>query len=288
MNSVAGRRRFAILALLAALAAGGVSGRQPAAVGLGPAAGQAAGATPVRVASLNMQGKLDLEKALREFRGSETLRRADIFLLQEVHGDPKQSRDFIDGLSRALGLPFVHVSDDALLAIKGSGLAVISRYTLKETAVIRLKYNNVVYRSRQRIALAQTVESPLGDVRLFNLHLDTRVNADQRLAQLATVLDQALAEARPVIIGGDFNSNKYYWVAHTLPIPGYRKQREALLKTMAGNGYQTPFESTGATSDWLGLKLDWMFFRKLQPLAAGTQKIDFSDHHAIWADILLP
>jgi endonuclease/exonuclease/phosphatase (EEP) superfamily protein YafD len=54
---------------------------------------------------------------------------------------------------------------------------------------------------------------------------------------------------------------------------------------MIGSGYQTPFESTGPTHDWLGLQLDWMFFRKLRPLAAGTQEIRFSDHHAIWCEI---
>lgn len=288
MNSLAGLRLLGILALLAPLSAAGVSGRQDGRADPGTAAGQAAGATPVRVTSLNMQGKLDGEMVCRELGKSETLRRTDIFLLQEVHGDPRQSRAFIDRLSRSLGLPFVHVSDDARLAIKGSGLAVISRFALKETAVISLKYFNLVYRSRERIALAQTVETPLGDVRLFNLHLDTRVNPGRRVEQVSTLLDAAEGETRPVIIGGDFNTSDFYWVAHLLPVPGHGKQREALLKRMAGSGYQTPFESTGATSDWLGFQLDWIFFRKLRPLAAGTQKIGFSDHHAIWADILFP
>ena len=287
MSSFHGRRLLGVLALLAPLAAGSVSGRQDGRADPGTAAGQPAGASPVRVVSLNMQGKLDGEKALREFRGSETRRRADIFLFQEIHGDPRQSRAFIDGLSRSLGLPFVHVSDDARLAIKGSGQAVISRFALKETAVISLKYFNLVYRSRERIALAQTVETPLGDVRLFNLHLDVRVNSDQRIDQLSAVLEAADKETRPVIIGGDFNTAYLYWVGHVLPVPGNRNQRRALLKRMAGSGYQTPFESTGPTHDRLGFQLDWLFLRKLRPLAAGTQKVGFSDHHAIWADILL-
>lgn len=58
-----------------------------------------------------MPGKLDGEKALREFCGSETLRRTDIFLLQEVHGHPRQSREFLSGLNRSPGLPFIHVPD---------------------------------------------------------------------------------------------------------------------------------------------------------------------------------
>ena len=186
-----------------------------------------------------------------------------------------------------MGLPFVHVPDEAQSARKGSGLAVISRFPLNETAVIPLEHFNLVYRSRDRIALAQTVETPLGDVRLFNLHLDSRVNSDQRLDQLSSVLEAADKETRPVIVGGDFNTGDFYWVGHVLPLPGQRNQRRALLTRMAAGGYQTPFESTGPTHDRLGLKLDWIFLRKLRPLAAGTQEISFSDHHAIWADILL-
>jgi endonuclease/exonuclease/phosphatase family metal-dependent hydrolase len=288
MISVAGRRLSAILALLVALAVGTVSGRPHATVLPGRAADQAAGPTPVRVASLNMQGKLDVETVLSELSRHDALHRADMFLLQEVDGEPRQSRAFIDGLSRSLGLPFVHVPDDVRLAAKGSGLAVISRFALKETAVISLRRFNLVYRSRERIALAQTVETPLGDVRLFNLHLDSRVNSGQRLEQLSTVLEAADKETRPVIIGGDFNTGDFSWLWHMLPIPRKRNQRDALLHRMAAGGYQTPFESTGPTHDRLGLQLDWIFFRHLRSLRAGAQKIDFSDHHAIWADILLP
>jgi endonuclease/exonuclease/phosphatase family metal-dependent hydrolase len=235
-----------------------------------------------------MHGELDSEKVLREFGRYERFRHADIYLLQEVEGDPKKCRELVDGLSRSMGLPFVHMPEETLSAGSGAGLTVISRFRLKETAVIPLKRFDLVVRSRHRIALAQTVETSLGDIRLFNLHLDSRVNPEQRLEQLSTVLEAAVPESRPVIVGGDFNSGDFHWIAHVLPVPEKRIQRGALLKRMAESGFQTPFESTGPTYDQLGMQLDWIFFRKVRSLAAGTQAIDFSDHHAIWAEVERP
>jgi endonuclease/exonuclease/phosphatase family metal-dependent hydrolase len=288
MNNLRGVRLLARFAILAPLFVVSVFGRQEGTTDPGSTAGGASGATTVRIASLNIDRTLDAEKVLREFDGAEPLRHTDIFLLQEVEGDVARARRFVGQLSRSLGLPFVHVPEEAIAERMGSGLAVLSRFPLKEMAVIPLEHFNLVYHLRHRIALVQTVETPLGDVRLFNLHLDSRLNPKQRLAQLSPVLQATEKETRPVIVGGDFNTGDYYYVAHVLPIPRKRYQRDALLHRMAASGYQTPFESTGPTHDRLGLKLDWLFFRKLKPLAVGTQPIGFSDHHAIWADILLP
>jgi endonuclease/exonuclease/phosphatase family metal-dependent hydrolase len=240
------------------------------------------------IVSLNMHGELDSGKVLGEFNRYERIRHADILLLQEVEGDQGKCREFAGGLSRSMSLPFVHMPEEALSTGSGDGLVVISRFRLKETAMIPLMRFDLVVRSRHRIALAQTVETPLGDIRLFNLHLDSRINPEQRLEQLSAVLAAADPGSGPVIIGGDFNTGDFRWIAHVLPIPEKRNQRDALLKRMAESGFQTPFESTGPTYDQLGMQLDWIFFRKLRSLAAGTQPIDFSDHRAIWTEIGLP
>ncbi len=269
------RSRFpGILLLLAPLFAAGITGQ--------------AGKNRLLIVSLNMHGELNSEKVLAEFERHERIRHADILLLQEAEGDSRKSRELVDRLSRSMGLPFVHMPEETLSTGSGDGLAVISRFRLKETAVMPLKRYDLLVRSRHRIALAQTVEAPLGDIRLFNLHLDSRVNPEQRLDQLSTVLDAANPVTGPVIIGGDFNTGDFHWIAHVLPIPENRSQRDALLKRMAASGFQTPFESTGPTYDQLGMQLDWIFFRKLRSLAAGTQPIDFSDHRAIWTEIGLP
>ena len=250
-----------------------------------PAAVQHPGSGRILIVSLNMHGELNLTKVIQEFRRHETLRRADIFLLQEIDGDYRKCRGFADGLAGSLDLPFVEMPDERQSEGNGNGLATLSRYRLKEAAVIPLKEFDLVVRSRRRIALAQTVVTPGGDLRLFNLHLDSRVNPEQRLDQLTPVLAATDLETRPVIIGGDFNTADYRWIYHVLPIPKKRSQRDALLERMAAGGFQTPFESTGPTHDWFGLQLDWLFLRKLRSFAAGTQEIDFSDHRAIWAEI---
>jgi endonuclease/exonuclease/phosphatase family metal-dependent hydrolase len=267
MKGLLSHQLLGILLLLASLSAASVPGQQDR----------------LLVASLNMHGELNREKVLREFEKYDRLRHTDIFLLQEVEGDARKCRELVDGLAGHLSLPFIHMPDETQSTGSGDGLATLSRFPLKEKAVIPLKHFDLVVRSRHRIAIVQTVETPVGDVRLFNLHLDSRVNPEQRLDQLAPVLAAAEPETRPVIIGGDFNTGDYRWISHVLPIPEERNQRDALLKKMTESGFQTPFESTGPTHDRLGLQLDWLFFRRLQALAAGTQEIDFSDHHAIWA-----
>ncbi len=266
------RNRFlGILVLLAPLLVAGFS--------------EATGENRLLIVSLNMHGELDSEKVLREFDRYARIRHADILLLQEVEGDPRKCRELVDGLSRSMGLPFVHMPEETLSTGSGDGLAVISRFRLREATVIPLKRFDLVVRSRHRIALAQTVETPLGDIRLFNLHLDSRINPEQRLEQLSTVLEAAEPESRPVIVGGDFNTGDFRWIAHVLPVPEKRNQRDALLKKMASSGFQTPFESTGPTYDQLRMQLDWIFFRRIRSLAAGAQAIAFSDHHAIWTEI---
>lgn len=288
MKHLLSHRFLGILLLLAPLSAAIGAARQDRSGSPGAGSSQASGKNRLLIVSLNMHGNLNSGRVLREFERYERLRHADIFLLQEVEGDPRKCRELVNGLSRSMALPFSHMPEEAQVAGSGDGLAVISRFRLKETVVIPLKRIDLVVRSRHRIALAQTVETLLGDVRLFNLHLDSRVNPEQRLDQLSTVLEAADPEIRPVIIGGDFNTGDFRWIAHVLPIPEKRNQRDALLKRMAASGFQTPFESTGPTYDQLGMQLDWIFCRKLRSVAAGTQAIDFSDHHAIWAEIERP
>jgi endonuclease/exonuclease/phosphatase family metal-dependent hydrolase len=285
MKGLRSHRLPGILLLLAPLLATSMPGLQDKTAGPRAAAGEAPGKNRFLIASLNMHGELDLGKVLREFERYERLRHTDVFLLQEVEGDRRKCRELVDGLACSLSLPFIHMPDEAQSTGNGDGLATISRFPLKERAVIPLKRFDLVVRSRHRIALLVTVETPVGDVQLFNLHLDSRVNPEQRLEQLSLVFAAADPETRPVIIGGDFNTGDYHWVAHVLPIPGNRNQRDPLLRRMAASGFQTPFDSTGPTHDMLGLQLDWLFLRKLRAITAGTQEIDFSDHHAIWAEI---
>ena len=50
-----------------------------------------------------------------------------------------------------------------------------------------------------------------------NTHLDTRINAADRVAQLEDAVRDL--GSGPAIVGGDFNSNWFYWIEHVMPLP---------------------------------------------------------------------
>jgi endonuclease/exonuclease/phosphatase family metal-dependent hydrolase len=240
------------------------------------------------IASVNIRHELDHGKMLGEFENIPPLARPDILLLQEVEGLPGDCRKMVQSLGNALGLGYYHMPDLPPEGAKGDGLATLSRFPLRDTGIIPLKRFDLVVRSRRRIALVQTVETPLGELRLFNLHLDTRINRANRLKQLSAVLDASRDETRPVIIGGDFNTADYRWVSALIPIPNRRWQSGAVLDRMAESGFETPFRNMVPTHDRLGLRLDWIFLRKLNSFGAGIKPIKFSDHQSIRTTVHFP
>jgi len=120
---------------------------------------------------------------------------------------------------------------------------------------------------------------------VFNLHLDTRLNPQQRLEQLSPVLEISRSESRPVVIAGDFNTGDYRWLYNLVPVPYRGGQTGAVVQRMTASGFQTPFGNAGPTHDRLGLRLDWVFLRGLASFGVGIKELGFSDHHAIWTEI---
>jgi endonuclease/exonuclease/phosphatase family metal-dependent hydrolase len=167
------------------------------------------------------------------------------------------------------------------------GLAVLSRYPLLDQRTYKLKPQNLIFRSRKRIALAVTILTPDGPVRVINVHLDTRINPGERIAQLGPALDDASCFFGPAVIGGDFNTNDMQWVSNVVPIP-YRGWQAARVRVlMESRGYRTPFQSRLATFRHLGMQLDWIYAAGLQPVGHGIDAIAFSDHHAVWTRLAI-
>jgi endonuclease/exonuclease/phosphatase family metal-dependent hydrolase len=250
-------------------------------------AGEPSARPSIVIASINIHRELDHGRMIRDLDKSPRLAHPDVLLLQEVEGRPEQCRRMVQGLAHALGMAYLHMPEFPPRGANGDGLVTLSRFPLKDTAIIPLKHFDLVFNTRRRIALVQTVETPFGDIQVFNLHLDTRINPDKRVEQLSTVLD-ASRSGRPVVIGGDLNTGDYHWVDHLIPVPRKGRQTGAVIERMGQSGFDTPFRDTGPTFDRLGLRLDWFFLRGLRSSAAGIEKIDFSDHHAIWTEVGLP
>jgi endonuclease/exonuclease/phosphatase family metal-dependent hydrolase len=165
-----------------------------------------------------------------------------------------------------------------------AGLAVLSRYPLRDVRIVKLCRYDLLWHSRARFALSVTAATPAGDVRISNAHLDTRVNASDRVKQLEDALkDDAPGAIR--IVAGDFNTNNFYWLFHSLPVPVPQIQTTAIRESLAKRGFVSALPGSTATFDHLGMQLDWVFSRGLRVRNTAVIPIAFSDHHALWAEL---
>jgi endonuclease/exonuclease/phosphatase family metal-dependent hydrolase len=238
----------------------------------------------VSVVSLNMAKENDRARVLDAIQASPCLRNADLFLFQEVsHRGP--------GLSiaeeTAIRLGYSALFEPAAPSVYDQGLAVVSRYPIADPEVKRLKACDLRYRCRSRFAVAGTIRTPWADLRVWNAHLDTRINAHERLEQLQPVIEDASRHAGPRLIGGDFNTNELYWLRNVLPLPGGAPHGTAIRLAMRHHGFETPLPKNLNTFPRFRRHLDWIFVRDLKPIAAGVERAPFSDHNAVWLRVQL-
>jgi endonuclease/exonuclease/phosphatase family metal-dependent hydrolase len=248
----------------------------------GELAGAATQKPAITVASINTAKVTDIEAMAAEIESHAAIDKADVIFLQEVVKPEAASLSTAELLGQRLHRYAAFAAPDGL--DKNSGLAMLSRMPLRDVKTRPLKNVNLVFRTRRRIALIATVDTPSGAIRMINTHLDTRINPKERLEQLGPALEEAAAFAGPVIIGGDFNTNDMQWVSHVVPVPYPGWQAKAVRKLMTEKGFKTPFELRRATFDHLKMQLDWLFCNRMRPARSAIQPLAFSDHHAIWAE----
>ncbi|MEE8584078.1 MAG: endonuclease/exonuclease/phosphatase family protein [Acidobacteriota bacterium] len=238
------------------------------------------GSRPLVVVSLNMAGKTDWEEVRAGFESLQEAPRADIYLLQEF---VKDSADLLGTASSSLGYHYMFSGTEKCGDGCLKGVAILSRFPLLDQEVLELPRNNLRYNLRCRIALGATAETRLGRVRVYSLHLDTRINSRRRVRQLGPVFDQAAEFSGPVLIAGDFNTANVLYIRSVIPIPFLQLQGRAVCKAMRARGFQTPFLKTRRTFSFPPLKLDWIYLRGLEAAQRGVADIEFSDHRALWA-----
>lgn len=236
----------------------------------------------ITIASLNLARKHRLDQVRDEIQTLIERRRIDILLLQEVEKPSGDPQVIAAELGRALQLHWLFAPAVIWKGGGVHGLATLSRYPLENAEIIPLRQFDLRFRNRNRIGLGATALTPLGPVRTFNVHFDSRINTSERLEQLSDVLDATANFTAFCVIGGDFNTADFRWFRRWLPIPYAARQKDAVRGTLAAWGFETPFRSTGATFKHFGLKLDWIFLRDLRPMEWGIETITFSDHRAIW------
>ena len=226
----------------------------------------------VRVVSFNVHHGDDLPALVTAIRSHAELCSADVWLLQEMEAFPAEGKSRTQRLAEALRLNYVYAPARLKEAGDGThGLAVLSRFPLSNVEIIPLRQFKLGVNTRRRIALGVTLELGERRLRVYNVHLDTRINAGERIEQLRDVVEAARRQPlREVILGGDFNTNPIYWLLPLLPV-FHSNQAKAVDDYMMQEGFAAPFADKGGTvSKWYGkYRVDAVYGRGL---AAGTSR----------------
>ena len=134
------------------------------------------------VTTLNMAKEKDTERILKEWRANPKIWNSDVMLLQEVAHFAADRPSIGHTLAKEMNR---HVVSAPSLANRDiDGLAIISRYPLTDVELTQLAHNDMVFHTRNRIAMAVTVHTRLGPLRVYNVHLDSRINSRTRLKRV--------------------------------------------------------------------------------------------------------
>jgi endonuclease/exonuclease/phosphatase family metal-dependent hydrolase len=247
----------------------------------------------LRVVSFNVHRGDELRRLAREILDSRALRDADLFLLQEIESHPDEGGSRARSLARMLELNHVYAA--ARPAGDGGathGLAILSRHRITGARVIELPRYDLRYNSRRRIALAATVDVDGRPVHVYDVHLDTRLAPDERVAQLRPVIDDVKRgpAGELVIVGGDLNFAPVRWRWRV--IPGGRADHVGPIdRAMAAAGLTPATGDVGATARMfgVGLRLDALYARGAAVVGAGVaREVTASDHLPVWIDLAWP
>jgi endonuclease/exonuclease/phosphatase family metal-dependent hydrolase len=246
------------------------------------------GASPARpatddlvIASLNIAGRAPVDELLA-WVGE---RGVDVLLLQEVGHRSMDGAALAASLGDRLGFHSAYAPANVFGVMETQGLAIVSRHPLQDVEAYGLDYHRLRFRSRCRIALAATVATDDGPVQLVNVHLDTRINSSERVAQLAPVFEALEHGSGAQIIGGDFNTMNVRWFRTMWPFPFVQSQSTAVRRALGTAGFHTPFIDGPPTFRLLGfpLRLDWLFLKRLETLSWSVDAAPFTDHRGVWA-----
>ena len=229
--------------------------------------------------SLNMAREADPARVLADLQADGRLRSADLYLFQEVAHQANQP-SVAEQVAKKLGYSATFAP--AAPGVFDQGLAIVSRYPMHDVRIRRLKACDLRFHCRSRFGMSAMVDSPWGSVQVWNAHLDTRINAAERLEQLQPVIEEAAKREGATLIGGDFNTNEFRWLGNVAPVPGGPGHGVAIRRAMEARGFVTPFADGVVTFPTLRRHLDWIFVRGLRAVDSSVEVAPFSDHHAIW------
>lgn len=248
----------------------------------------------IRIATFNVFYGKDPNRIASAIKNNPNLKDADIFLLQEIEAHADEAKERAQAIADDLGLQCVYApareSGKETKLFGTHGIAILSRFPIKEFQVVPLREYDLRYNTRKRIALNAVLEIDNQLVQVCNVHLDLRINIKDRLDQINDVLKKLDSHhIQKIILGGDFNTVPIYWAGRVIPI-FYSNQRSRFHKFLKGAGYQTRLSDIGHTMEQKIVKfsLDSIYTKGVEISGFGVERdVSVSDHKPVWADIEL-
>jgi endonuclease/exonuclease/phosphatase family metal-dependent hydrolase len=237
---------------------------------------------PLRVVTYNTEYGEDPAGLAAAILGDPELARAGLFVLQEEESYPAEGASRAAQLAGLLGLGYLYIP----ARHKGDGthgLSLVSAFPIDgvEKMDLPLADNGV-----QRIAVSADVHVGDRTLHLIDVHLETRLNPRERVAQLHPAVIDA---ADSVLVAGDFNTNWISWAGSIPVLANDRDQAPILDSYMASLGFDAPSAGSGATEHAYGLefKLDSIYTRNLAVTFGGVVHTGPSDHWPMYLDVTL-
>ncbi len=244
----------------------------------------------VRLVSFNVHYAKKPAKVAAAIQENYNLSHADVILLQEVEYHLREGQGRADQIAEILGLECVYVP----ARIEGSkathGLAVLTRFPVLEVEVIQLPFFKLGFRSRRRIALRVVLQTPYGQLQVYNIHLDTTINIKHRLEQLMAVIEDFKAqEILPTVIAGDLNTIQASFLIRKVPI-FFADQRKKVTHFFSQHSFVTrKIRGYTMKQGLVRFSLDGIYANGPTILNSGVERtVTVSDHAPIWVDLDLP
>jgi endonuclease/exonuclease/phosphatase family metal-dependent hydrolase len=257
-------------------------------VGPAPTLRAAPGCT-LRIASWNVHKLPDPSELTNALLATQEISRADVILMQESSGYTAEAQPRTAMVADALSMTWAHqpIRDLGDGGMQANG--IVSRYPLERVMVKQLPYIEQPYHAQPRGAIAADVIVGDRRVRVVSVHLDVRISISDRIRQLDPAVKDLDENA---VIGGDFNTAPWQWVDGILPLTSTEavlgmKQAAALDDYMASRRFAGNVSPDTVTFPVPGfpMRLDNLYSRGVNVIAAGVEPSDGSDHYPLWIDV---
>ncbi|MBC7693226.1 MAG: endonuclease/exonuclease/phosphatase family protein [Methylotenera sp.] len=231
---------------------------------------------PLKFVSYNIHWSENLDGVIADLKNIDSLRNADVYLLQEVAGTVGGDNT-ARVIAQALNLNYVY-SPGCVLYGKDYGNAILSRWPLKNFYKANLPHSEL---NVQRTALGATVQVGDREMQALSIHLSVKFPDSvglehSRVDQVREAITQTNRNNLPTFFSGDFNKlNPFAW--------------SNILGLFRDSGYVVSHGSMGWTFRDYRLPLDFAFTRgSLETVRAGNEySAGGSDHIPIWAEVNL-